>query len=173
LSAAHPLYFYQEKTMKLKTLTVIALLACSTLYAQTIDVKDAWVRTTVQGQKATGAFMKITAKEGARLVSVASPVAGVVEVHEMKMDGDVMRMRAVQGDLDLPAGKTVELKPGGYHVMLMDLKTALPKDTTIPMTLVFKDAKGLESKVNLKVPVAVASPGAASAGKDAMESHKH
>jgi copper(I)-binding protein len=158
----------------IKTLLGGIALATSLLAsAQAIDVKDAWVRTTVQGQKATGAFMKITAKDGAKLVSAASPVAGVVEVHEMKMDGDVMRMRAVQGGLDLPAGKTVELKPGGYHVMLMDLKAALPKDSTIPMTLVFKDSKGLETKVELKAPVAVAPPGAASAGKGAMEPHKH
>jgi copper(I)-binding protein len=71
----------------------------------------------------------------------------------MKMEGDVMKMRALQGGLDLPAGKTVELKPGGYHVMLMDLKAALPKDSTVPMTLVFKDAKGVESKVEVKAPV--------------------
>ena len=135
----------------------IAALACSLCtcaVAQSVEVKDAWVRTSVPGQKATGAFMKITATEGTRLVSVASPVAGVAEVHEMKMDGGIMTMRAVSGGLELPAGKTVELKPGGFHVMLMDLKAALPKDSTVPMTLTFKDAKGVESKAELKVPVA-------------------
>ena len=100
--------------------------------------------------------MKIIAKDGARLVAVASPVAGVAEVHEMKMDGGVMSMRAVNGGLELPAGKTVELKPGGYHVMLMDLKAALPKDSTVPLTLVFRDAKGVETRLELKVPVAPA-----------------
>jgi hypothetical protein len=162
--------------MKLKALALIAALACGSLYAQTVEVKDAWVRTTVQGQKATGAFMKITAKDGAKLVAASTPVAGVAEVHEMKMEGDVMKMRAVQGGLDLPAGKTVELKSGGYHVMLMDLKTALAKDSTIPLTLVFKDAKGLESKVELKVPVATVAPGAhaAKAGDmPAMDHSKH
>ena len=129
--------------------------ACA--FAQSVEVKDAWVRTSVPGQKATGAFMKITATEGTRLVSVASPVAGVAEVHEMKMDGGIMTMRAVSGGLELPAGKTVELKPGGFHVMLMDLKAALPKDSSVPMTLTFKDAKGVESKVELKVPVATAA----------------
>jgi copper(I)-binding protein len=127
-------------------------------------VKDAWVRTSVQGQKATGAFMKLTAKDGAKLVAASSPVAGVTEVHEMKMEGDIMKMKAVAGGLDLPAGKTVELKPGGYHVMLMDLKAVLPKDSTIPLTLVFKDAKGVESRLELKVPVATAPMAAA---------HKH
>jgi periplasmic copper chaperone A len=112
----------------------------------------------VQGQQATGAFMKITAGEHTRLVSASTPVAGVVEVHEMKMEGDVMKMRAVAGGLDLPAGKTVELKPGGYHIMMMDLKAALPKGSTVPMTLVFKDAKGVDSEVRLNVPVALAAP---------------
>lgn len=159
--------------MKLKALTVIAALACGTLYAQTVEVKDAWVRTAVPGQKATGAFMTITAKDGAKLVAASSPVAGVTEVHEMKMDGDIMKMRAVQGGLDLPAGKTVELKPGGYHVMLMDLKAALPKDSSIPLTLVFKDAKGVARQVEIKVPVATGAPGAKTDEKAAMDEHKH
>ena len=141
--------------MKLKALTIALWLVCGAAYAQTVEIKDAWVRTSVQGQKSTGAFMKITAKENMKLVSASSPVAGVVEVHEMKMEGDIMKMRAVTGGLDLPAGKTVALSPGGYHVMMMDLKAALPKDSTVPLTLVFKDAKGVESKVELKVPVAL------------------
>ena len=87
----------------------------------------------------------------------------------MKMESDIMKMKAVAGGLDLPAGKSVELKPGGYHVMLMDLKAALPKDTTVPLTLLFRDAKGVESKVELKVPVAAVAPG----GKATAEAHKH
>ena len=138
-----------------------ALLAVSlstALWAQTVDVKDAWVRATVPSQKASGAFMKLTAKEGLKLVGISTPVAAVAEVHEMKMEGDIMKMRAVSGGLDLPAGTAVELKPGGYHVMLMDLKATLVKDSRIPMTLVFKDAKGAESKMELKVPVLMAAP---------------
>jgi len=159
--------------MKLKTLVAILSLSCGALFAQTVDVKDAWARATVPGQKATGAFMTLTAKDGAKLVGASSPVAGVSDVHEMKMDGNVMKMRAVSGGLDLPAGKAVELKPGGYHVMLMDLKVALPKDTTIPLTLVFKDAKGVETKVELTLPVAVTAPGAKAADMSAMDHSKH
>jgi copper(I)-binding protein len=158
--------------MKIQRFTFLAAalaLASGALYAQTVEVKDAWVRTTVQGQKGTGAFMKITAKEGTRLVGVATPIAGVAEVHEMKLEGDVMRMRAVPG-LDLPAGTTVELKPGGFHLMLMDLKTALPKDSTVPLTLLFKDAQGVRSQLQLKLPVASSAPGAAAS---AQEPHKH
>ena len=127
-------------------------------YAQNVTITDAWARATVQGQKATGAFMTITAKDNAKLVGVSSPVAGVAEIHEMKMDKDVMRMAALPNGLDLPAGKAVELKPGGYHVMLMDLKAPLAKDTTVPVTLTFQDAKGVKSNVALKVQVGMQAP---------------
>ena len=152
----------------MKTITLWAAVAATLLstaaLAQTVEVKGAWVRATVQGQKATGAFMQLTAKDKAQLVSVSSPVAGVAEVHAMKMDGDVMTMRAVQGGLDLPAGKAVDLKPGGFHVMLLDLKTPLLKDTTVPLTLVFKDSKGVQFKTELKVAVSVAAPAGGHAG---------
>jgi copper(I)-binding protein len=136
-----------------------------------VKVEGAWARASVPGQKASGAFMKLTARDNLRLVSASSPVAGVTEVHEMKMEGDVMKMRAIPG-LDLPAGKTVELKPGGYHVMLLDLKAPLAKDSSVPLTLVFKDAKGAESRVQLQVPVGLAAPGAPMGGMP-MGEHKH
>ena len=145
-------------TMKFAAITAILVCASSHLYAQNVEVKDAWVRTTVPGQKASGAFMTLTAKEATRLVSISTPVASVAQVHAMKMDGDVMRMRALTEGLDLPAGIPVALTPGGYHVMLMDLKAALPKDSTIPLTLVFKDAKGVQSKLEVKLPVATGAP---------------
>ena len=163
-----------NKFFKLGPLCVFtAAILCTGRFAvaQTpaIKVDGAWVRATVQGQKGTGAFMNITAKDGTRLVGVSSPAAGVAEVHEMKMENDVMKMRALAG-LDLPAGQTVQLKPGGYHVMLMDLKAPLMKDSTVPVTLRFKDAKGVESKLDLVLPVGLAAPGAV-AGKTAE--HKH
>ena len=145
------------------TLRITAVLTAALLggaaWAQAVKVEGAWARASVQGQKATGAFMKLTAKDGAKLVGVTSPAAGVAEVHEMKMEGDVMKMRAVPA-LDLPAGKTVELKPGGYHVMLMDLKAPLAKDTTVPVTLLLKDARGADSRVELQVPVSAVAPAA-------------
>ncbi len=159
--------------------TGLASVAELTAPGQPVQVTDAWVRATVPGQKGTGAFMKITAKEGTRLVGISSPVAGIAEVHEMKLEGDVMKMRAVPA-LDLPAGKTVEFKSGGYHVMLMDLKRPLAKDSTVPLTLVFKNAKGAESRVELKVPVSTVAPGASAAGAGKADdkaedhsAHKH
>ena len=153
--------------------TLAAALVSTPTWAQTAAVKaeGAWARASVQGQKGTGAFMRLTAKDGTRLVRAESPAAGVTEVHEMKMEGDIMKMRAVP-TLDLPAGKTVELKPGGYHVMLLDLKAPLAKDSSVPITLVFQDAKGVESKLNLTVPVGTAAPGGAMAG-GMMDGHKH
>jgi len=150
-----------------------ATLVGASAWAQTaaaVKVEGAWARASVQGQKGTGAFMQLTAKDGARLVRAESPAAGVTEVHEMKMEGDVMKMRAVPV-LDLPAGKTVELKPGGYHVMLLDLKAPLAKDSTVPITLVFQDAKGAESKLDLSVPVGTSAPGGAAPAQG--HGHKH
>ena len=158
--------------MKFVAIAALFTVASGSLYAQNVDVKNAWVRASVQGQKATGAFMQLTASQPTTLVGVASPVAGVAEVHEMKMDGDVMRMRALPQGLPLPAGKPVALTPGGYHVMLMDLKATLPKDSTIPLTLTFKDAKGVESRVELKLPVATTAPGGAAAPAG-HAGHKH
>jgi len=147
--------------------------------AQTAPVKvdGAWVRATVQGQRGTGAFMNLTASQATRLVGVSSPVAGVAEVHEMKMDGEIMKMRAVS-ELALPPGQTVQLKPGSYHLMLMDLKLPLSKDSTIAVTLRFKDAKGVESKQALLLPVALAAPATAASpaqagAKTGEPSHKH
>ncbi len=133
-------------------------LAVGTAQAQNVEVREAWVRATVPGQKASGAFMKLTAREGLHLADVVSPLAGIAEVHEMKMEGEVMKMRAVPA-LELPAGKTVELKPSGYHVMLMDLKTPLKMGGTLPLTLVFKDAKGVQSRLEVQLPVRGTAPG--------------
>jgi copper(I)-binding protein len=144
--------------------TLLALLPL-TAFAQ-VSVKDAWVRGTVVQQKATGAFMELKADKDARLVSVKSPVAGVVEIHEMAMDKNVMRMRALPNGLELPAGKSVELKPGGYHVMLMDLKQQMKEGDSVPMTLVIEDKDKKQTTIEIKVPVKAL-------GAKVEHSHKH
>lgn len=113
---------------------VSASIAGHAVLAQDVSVTNAWVRGTVPAQKATGAFMELTSKDDAALMSATSPVAGTVEIHEMALENNVMKMRAIPR-LDLPAGKGVALKPGGYHVMLMDLKQPLRKGETVPITL--------------------------------------
>jgi copper(I)-binding protein len=135
------------RLLLLASLPLAAQLAC----AQTA-VKDPWVRGTVAQQKASGAYMQLTSTQGGKLVSARSPVAGVVEIHEMAMDGGVMKMRAIPG-LDLPAGKSVELKPGGYHVMLMDLKQQLKEGDTVALTLVVEAKDGKRETLEVKAPV--------------------
>ena len=147
----------------MKHLTHISVLAASLflsshVVAQTVAITNSWVRATVQGQKATGAFMTVTSKENAKLVTVSSPVAGIVEIHEMKMEKDVMKMSALPNGLDLPAGKAVDLKPGGFHIMLMDLKLPLNKDVAVPLTLTFQDSSGKKSQQVVQVPVSVQPP---------------
>lgn len=117
-----------------------------------VTVKHAWVRATVPEQMATGAFLQLSSTQDARLVQASSPMAAVVELHEMVMDGSTMKMRAVSG-VDVPAGKTVELKPGGMHVMLMGLKSQAKTGDKVPLTLVFegKDKKRESVQVQAEV----------------------
>lgn len=135
----------------LRLLAASLALSSAPAFAQ-VAVTEPWVRATVPQQQASGAFMKLTAERGARLVEARSPVAGVVEIHEMAMEGNVMRMRAVPG-LDLPAGRAVELRPGGYHVMLMSLKQTLNAGDTVPITLVFEEADRQRRTVEVRAPV--------------------
>ncbi len=143
-----------------------AALALALPAAAQVTVSDAWIRGTVAHQMATGAFMKITSPVAARLVDASSPVAEVVEIHEMAIEGNVMRMRAVTA-LDLPAGRTVELKPGGYHVMLMDLKRQLKEGEIVPVTLVIERGSRREE---VEVKAAVRAP---TARNDMMKKHGH
>jgi copper(I)-binding protein len=126
--------------------------SCAWVHAQTVEVKDAWIRGTVHGQQATGAFMDLTSKAPARLVAAASPAAGTVEIHTMKMEGGVMKMSAVEG-IDLPAKQTVRLAPGGYHVMLMGLKQPLKAGDHVPLKLTFELANKKRESVDLHVEV--------------------
>lgn len=127
-----------------------ALLAATAAQAQ-VSVQDAWVRATVPQQKATGAFMQLTATQDAQLLSVSSPVAAVAEIHEMTMDSGVMKMHAIPS-LALPAGKPVQLKPGSYHLMLLDLKAQVKNGDTVPVTLVFQGADGKRQTLQVQAP---------------------
>ena len=130
---------------------VAAAAAAAAAHAQ-VTVSGAWVRGTVPGQTATGAFMQLKSPDGAAIVGVDSPAAGIAEIHEMRMEGSTMRMRGVE-KLDLPPGQTVELKPGGYHVMLMDLKGPLKKGDTVPIRLKVRSKSGQTQEVEVKAEV--------------------
>jgi periplasmic copper chaperone A len=133
------------------TFVLAAALLGTCAHAQ-ITVKDAWVRATVPQQKATGVFMHIEASSDTKLISASSPVTPAIEVHEMAMQNNVMHMRQVPA-IDVPAGKAVELKPGGYHVMLLDLKQQVKQGDTVPLKLLFegKDGKRVDVDVNATV----------------------
>jgi len=141
----------KEIHMKVHSIAAVLLLATGIAHAQ-VQVKDPWVRATVPQQTATGAFMQITSASNARLVSASSPVAGTVELHESRMENDVMKMRAVPG-IEIPAGKGAELRPGGYHVMLMSLKSQMKEGDMVPITLVLEDQAGKRQTLEVKAPV--------------------
>lgn len=126
--------------MKRPLLFAVMLGLASTQAFAQVTVSDAWIRGTVPGQTATGAFMTLRAAHATTLVGVSTPAAGSADVHEMKMEGNLMKMRPLAGGLPLPAGQAVVLKPGGYHIMLTDLKAPLKKGDTVTMTLKFEDA---------------------------------
>ncbi len=139
------------KTIHRFALALALAAAQWTAHAQTI-VKDPWVRGTVPQQRATGMFAQITSATGGKLVSASSPVANLVEIHEMTMAGDVMKMRAIP-DLDLPAGKAVDLKPGGYHIMLIDLNQALKAGDSVAVSLIIEGRDGKSETVEVVAPV--------------------
>ncbi len=149
-------------------LPVLAVLASATVsaFAQTAPkVEAAWARPTVNGQAGGGGFLKITGGAAAdKLVSASANVSKMVELHTMEMDGNVMRMRQVDG-IAVPAGGTVELKPGGLHIMFMGLTQTLKAGDKFPLTLKFEKA----GEVKVDVQVSAQAPAGAAAGT----AHKH
>jgi len=151
------------KGMQLKT-TLAAALLMSVIslpaWAANISVTNAWARATMPGQKVSGAYMQIQSDADARLVGASSPAVPRVEVHEMKMDGDVMRMREVKA-IDLPKGKTVSLEPGGFHIMLMNLPKPIAAGEIIPLILTVESGgkqQTVEVKAEARSPMGGAMP---------------
>lgn len=137
----------------MRTLLAVIVLVFSSMGARAdIAVEAPWVRGTVEGQQASGAFMVLKSTADAAVVGVSAPLAGIAEIHEMTLEGGVMKMRAMPR-LALPAGKAVELKPGGYHVMLMNLKQPLQKGEIVPITLTIETAGRKIEKIEVKAEV--------------------
>ena len=156
--------------MKHLALALALFGAATVAQADDITVSDPWVRGTVPAQRATGAFMRLQADQDLRLVAASSPVAGVAEIHEMVMQDNVMKMRRVDG-IALGKGKPLELKPGGYHVMLMDLKQPLKAGEQVPLTLTFEGAaKGKTITKQVQATVQSLAP-QGSQGHGAMMKH--
>lgn len=149
------------------TACLAAVLGVAQAQAQAAPTaQPGWARPTVAGQAAGGGFVSLTGAASAdRLVSASSPVAKSVELHTMEMDGSVMRMRQVPG-IDVPAGQTVALKPGGHHLMFMGLTQPLKQGDTFPLTLHFEKA----GDVQVQMTVSMQPPGG---GATPMGDHKH
>ena len=154
-------------------IALAGLVATGTALATDLEVTTPWVRGTVAGQKATGAFMELRSAAGTTVVGVSSNVSGIAEIHEMKMDGGVMKMKAAPR-LELPAGKPVSLAPGGYHVMLMDLKQPLKKGEMVTITLQLEGPNRKSESVEVKAEVRDLTAGTAAAGDEHRHGHgKH
>lgn len=138
-------------TIRRNALLILAALIGSHALAADLAIQDPWVRGTVPAQKATGAFMRITGKTSTIITGASSPVAGVVELHEMAMHDNTMVMRPITR-LEVPAGGTVELKPGSYHIMLMDLKQPLATGQKVPITLQV-DSGGKRESIEVQAEV--------------------
>jgi periplasmic copper chaperone A len=123
-----------------------------------VTVDAAWVRSTSLSQQATGAYMKITSSEAVKLVGVSTPLTKIAEVHEMKMDGDIMRMRALTDGFAIPANKLVELKPNAYHIMMQDLKQPIVTGTSIPLQLHFLTAANKKITVSVNAKASFKNP---------------
>lgn len=137
----------------MKKLFFAITLSCSAWIALAqVTVSAPWVRATVPTGKVTGAFMQLRSAGDARLVEARSSLAGMVEIHRMEMDGQTMRMHAVDG-IDLAAGQTVSLASGGYHIMLMDLKRQLKAGEMVPLTLIVEQKNKQRETIELSVPV--------------------
>ena len=143
------------------SITISGATLAQTAATGAIKIENAYTRATVPGQQVAGGFMKIENKGAAdQLISASSPAAGEVQLHEMAMDGNVMKMRQVK-DIVLPAGGTVELKPGGLHLMFMNIKAPLAAGQTVPVKLKFAKA----GEVEVKMPVnAMGAQGAGHGG---------
>ncbi len=147
-----------------------ALLGQAPALAQSaVQVLDPWARPTSPGQPVAGGFMRIVGgAAGDRLLSASASVSDRVELHTMRMDGDVMRMREVDA-IDVPAGQTVELKPGGLHLMFMGLKAPLQAGTRIPVTLRFERAGEVQATLVVERRSPAMDPGKG----HSMSGHKH
>jgi periplasmic copper chaperone A len=130
-----------------------ALVMSASVYAGDIQVENAWARATAPGQDAAGVDLTITSKQAATLIGVSSPASKTVELHSMTMthDSGMMKMREVEA-IELPAGKTVNLRDSGYHLMLTGLKAPLKAGEAVPLTLDIKVAKRMV-KIETKAEV--------------------
>ena len=124
--------------------------------ANAVNVSQSWVRASAPGQSVGAAYMTLQSPTDTNLVKVESNAAGSVEIHSMTMKNGVMQMRMME-TLPLPAGKPAKLEPGGFHLMLFDLKKPLKAGEKVKFTLHFKDKAGKASVMQVSSPVKTAA----------------
>jgi copper(I)-binding protein len=134
----------------------LGLLASCSQTADGVSISDAWVRAVAPGQQVGAAYLTLKSASDTTLIKVESPAAGKVEIHSMTMNDGVMKMRMLD-TLPLAAGKTVKLEPGGFHLMLFELKQPLKAGDKVDFTLHFKDSAGKTSSMKLSSPVKAGS----------------
>lgn len=140
----------QQRPTRLKAaLFLVSLLGLAGTASAATQVDNAWVRATVAGQHASGAFMDITASTDSKLVEVQSPVAKNVQIHQSSMHNDVMSMQQVDA-VALPAGQKVSLDTHGYHVMLMELTGQIKAGDKVPLTLIVENPKGEKETIKVE-----------------------
>ncbi|MBP0615682.1 copper chaperone PCu(A)C [Jiella mangrovi] len=127
-----------------------------------LEIAHPWSRATLPNAPVAGGYMTITntGKSADRLIGGSTPAAERVEIHEMTMDGDVMKMRPVEGGLEIPAGETITLKPGGYHLMLTKPAGRLKEGDRVPLTLRFEKAGEVKVELAVDKPNAMGPGGA-------------
>ena len=141
----------------LAPLAVLTLAACGGGDAApegpaVVQAEDAWCRPTPNGVLVGGCYVTLVSSRDDVLVSAASPASPTVEIHEMSMDGDMMRMGELENGLPLPAGETVQMRPGAEHLMLMALSAPLAEGETVPLTLTFADAAEVTVEAQVRQP---------------------
>jgi len=136
--------------MNIRNLIALSLFMNTMLPAYAgVTVTDAWIKVTAPGQTAAEAYMYIKSDTPARLVGVSSPAAKIAQIHEMRMNGNVMQMRTIHS-LDLPAGKTLQFKPDGYHIMLAEISPPLKPGVAIPLTLIVEGSDMQRRSIDVK-----------------------
>jgi copper(I)-binding protein len=156
--------------MKMFVGVLTATLFATPCFAQqsaSVTAQDAWARATTPGVSTGGVYVTLTSPAGDKLVGASSPTAAKADVHEMRMEGNIMRMRPVSGGLDLPAGKAVSLTPSGYHIMLEGLKAPLRQGTVIPVHLVFQKAPPVDIQASVG-SIGAAGPAGSPASQPSM-----
>lgn len=158
-------FFIATATLAMLT---VATLQPAAAQSPAVQVSNAWSRATPGGASTAAVYATLNSPAGDTLTGASSPVAKTASVHEMSMDGNVMRMRPVTGGLALPPGQAVTLQPGGYHIMLEGLKVPLKQGQTVPLHLTFSKSAPVDVTATVAA-IGASGPASGTAGHSGMK----